>query len=362
MPAAEPTADGPRSHGSGMVEAKITQPRSRFRILGTLALVVWIVVVTFACGELIVRTASRFGIQLLDIEMWRYARQVKRPSSDPGVVLEHRPKVEAALMGARVRTDEHGFRRAAPELEATRTAGDDLVAIVGDSCAFGWGVEEGATMSDHLERLLDGGSTTGRRFTVVNAGVGNSNTAMELARYLRDVRPLKPKWVILAFFINDAEPDPTPQSSFLLEHSALLAMLGTRVPELIAPSPRHDYMEYYGALYAPGSPTLERFREALQAFGRALREDGIGGTVILIPEMHEPRDYGPFESIYRQVAELAKESGFEVVDASQLFPAGSGEQYWVTKEDPHPNGEAHGILAAALARSRHAKALLGGAS
>jgi hypothetical protein len=359
MPAPDRSADGSHAEAGRGVGQGATSGR---RVLLRVALVLWVGFVTLACGELLVRSASRFGVLLLDIEMWRYARQVKRPSDTPGVVLEHRPNVEATLMGARVRTDERGFRRAAPEIEATRGPQDDVVAIVGDSCAFGWGVDEGETMSDELERLLDAGATDGRRFTVLNAGVGNSNTAMEYARYLRDVRPLAPKWVVLAFFINDAEPDPKPQTSPLLEHSALLAMLGTRVPELIYPSPRHDYMDYYGALYAPGSPSLERFRSALQAFGRTLREDGIGGTVILIPEMHDPRDHGPFAAIYAQVAAIAEESGFEVIDASQVFPSGSGERYWVTREDPHPNGEAHRMLAAALLRSRHASRLLEGAA
>ena len=152
------------------------------------------------------------------------------------------------------------------------------------------------------------------------------------------------------------------QTSLLLESSALIAMLGTRIPELIQPSPRHDYLDYYGALYAPQSATLEKFRAALHAFGEALREDGFRGSVLLVPEMHVPRDYGAFEAIYRQVAKLAEESGFEVIDPSDAFPAGSGERYWVSSEDPHPNGDAHGMLAAAMARSPHAIELTRGPS
>jgi lysophospholipase L1-like esterase len=334
-------------------------PRARRGWLVAVALAVWFVLAPLVCCEVALRMASHAGILLFDVEMWRYAREVKRPSVRPGVVLEHRPDAEAKLMGVRVRTDAHGFRRAAPDLEAQRTGQEPVLAIVGDSCALGWGVAEGETVSDQLERRLN--TAGGPRFVVINAGVGNSNTSMEYARYLQDVRPLHPVWVVLAFFVNDAEPDPRAVDPPLLERSVLLAMLATRAPTLLFPAYR-NYHGYYESLYAPESAALQRFQSALKGFGEALRADGVPGSVLLIPEMHEPRHFGPFAGVYRQVAALAAESGFEVIDPSDEFAPGSGEGYWVTRGDPHPNGKAHAILAAALAGSRHARRLVAPAS
>jgi lysophospholipase L1-like esterase len=326
--------------------------------LGAVVLVVWSLTLPFACGEIALRAASRAGVLFFDTEMWRYAREVKRPSVRPGVVLEHRPDAEATVMGVRVRTDAHGFRRADLALEALRTGRERLVAVVGDSCALGWGVPEGATMSEDLERRLNAARPeAGHRFTVVNAGVGNSNTAMEYARYVQDVRPLRPAWVILGYFINDAEPDPRTSEPPLVEHSVLLAVLSTRIPFLASPLAR-DYNSYYESLYAPGSAGLQRLLESLQAFGSDLRDDGVPATLLLIPEMHQPRGFGSFAPIYRRVAKLGAESGFEVVDPSDDFPPGSGQALWVTPGDSHPNAEAHAILAAALARSPIAERLI----
>jgi lysophospholipase L1-like esterase len=317
----------------------------------------WFVIAMLGFGEVVLRTASHSGILLFDTEMWRYARAMKRPSSTPGVVLEHRPNVEANLMGVRLRTDARGFRRAAPDLEAVRTGNERVVAIVGDSCALGWGVPEGGTVGEDLERSLDASAPASRRVTVVNAGVGNSNTAMEYARYLRDVRPLHPVWVILGYFINDAEPDPSTKPSPILEHSVLLAMLATRGTSLLIPT-KVDFPRYYDSLYAPDGPGLEPFIRTLRAFGAAVREDGAMATILLIPEMHEPRNFGPFADIYRRVAALAAQSGFEVVDPSGDFPAGSGRAYWVSDGDAHPNRAAHAVFAAALARSDAAVRLM----
>ncbi len=85
-----------------------------------------------------------------------------------------------------------------------------------------------------------------------------------------------------------------------------------------------------------------------------LREDGIPGTVLLLPELHEPKDFGPFKGLFGRVAELAKANGFEVIDPSHEFPPGPGERFWVSHEDPHPTAEAHAIYASALAKSAYA--------
>jgi hypothetical protein len=348
---AHPTADDEKSAAA--------RKRRRWK---TILVAAWLVIVPIACGELILRYASHLGALLFDVEMWRYAREVKRISDRPGVVLEHRPNAEATLMGVQVRTDERGFRRASPDVEAARPSGrpERLVAVVGDSCALGWGVPEGQTVSEHLERMLNAAVPGEKhRVVVLNAGVGNSNTTMEYGRYLQDIRPLKPDWVILAYFINDAEPDPPARRPLLQDNSVLFATLSTRVPVMLSPSYR-DYRKYFESLYQPENPGLEGHRRSLAAFGAALREDGVPSTLLLIPEMHEPRNFASFAGIYDEVAALARQSGFqEVVDPSGDFPAGPGEPFWVTPGDPHPNGPAHELLAKALLRSDAATRLLG---
>lgn len=287
--------------------------------------------------------------------MWRYAREVKRESSYPGLVEEHRPNVETKLMGALIRTDAHGFRRPDPRTEEARRPDDRLVVVLGDSCTLGWGVPEGQTFSDLLERSLNerAARSASKPVTVLNAGIGNSNTPMHLARYARDGRPLRPAWVVLGYFINDAEPDPVPNDNLVLRHSALGVLVWGQVG-LRARHAYRDYETYYRALYADRFPGWDRLGRALQEFQRLLGEDGIPMTVLLIPEMHEPKGFGAFADIYRRVAALAEARGFEVIDPSERFSAGPGEAYWVSASDAHPNAAAHAILAGALAGSRHA--------
>ncbi len=325
------------------------------------------VLLALAAAEGLLRLASKHWLHVLDVEMWRYAREVKRPAADPAEVEDHRPGVDTLLMGVRVRTDEHGFRRADPVSEAweraeaadfpqrARELGSDWdrprpVAALGDSLTFGWGVEEDATWPAQLERLLRT-RCPDRPTKVINAGIGNSNTAMQRARYERLVRPLRPAWVVLGYFINDAEPAPKPAGNPLLWRSALAGLLSIRLRQGAEVHLR-DYRAYYGALYEEGQPGWRRTREALHALGARLAADDTAATLVLLPELHAPRGFGPFADIYARVATEARASGFEVIDPSPAFPPGAGDRFWVSPTDAHPNAAAQRVFAAAVAWSR----------
>src|SRR5919106_635400 len=318
--------------------------------------------VSWVLAEVAVRLLSRDRLRILDVEMWRYATLVKKESQLPGMVEEQRPNAEAFLMGARVRTDSRGFRRPDPATEARRRPDDRIVVALGDSLTFGWGVPEGQTWADQLERILDVECPRGvRRTTVLNAGIGNSNTSMEAARYSTFLRPLHPSWLILGYFINDAEPDPVPSHNPLIRASSLAGLVSTRLLEGRELKLR-DYRQYYGGLYQEGQMGWERTKAALRALGQTLRADGTPGTLILLPELHEPRGFGRFAPLYAQVAALGRADGFEVIDPSGAFPAGPGNAFWVSRDDAHPDAEAQVLFARALAGSRYACQERGGPS
>jgi hypothetical protein len=176
---------------------------------------------------------------------------------------------------------------------------------------------------------------------------------MELARYELQVRQLHPQWLILGFFINDAEVDPVPARNPIIRNSALANLVAGQLRAHVGTEFK-NYETYYRSLYGDSNPGWVRMRAALATLGQDLKRDGVRATILLLPEMHEPKDYGAFKDLYEQVAVLARENGFEVIDASEEFPPGPGNRFWVSPSDAHPNAEAHAIFAMALARSRFA--------
>jgi lysophospholipase L1-like esterase len=318
-------------------------------VLGTSLLV------ALGAAELGLRLISKYWLTVYDVEMWRYARQIKTLSSYPGVVEEQRPNASAFLMGARVRTEEHGFRLPDPETQARRRPGNRLAVALGDSLTFGWGVPEGQTFPDQLERLLSARchAAGGRAVTVANAGIGNCNTSMEVQRYKLRIRPsMHPDWVILGFSFNDAEPDAVPDTNPLYWHSALLSLAAARMQKQTDPK-LANYNDYYVGLFREGKAGWDRTKAAMRELGALLRADHVAGTLFLMPELHDPHDPGIAEAFSR-VAAVGREAGFEVIDPAPDFPPGSGERYWVSHEDAHPNAAAQAIYARALARSRYA--------
>ena len=324
------------------------------RLLGAAVLGISLLVALVA-AEVGLRVISKYWLSVYDVEMWRYARQIKKLSSYPGVVEEQRANASAYLMGAKVRTEEHGFRLPDPATEARRRPGNRLVVALGDSLTFGWGVPEGLTFPDQLERLLSATcpSSGGRAVTVANAGIGNCNTSMEVQRYKLRIRPhLRPDWLILGFSFNDAEPDAVPDTNPFYWHSALLSLAAARMQKQTDPK-LANYNDYYLGLFREGKPGWDRTKAALRELGALLRADGVPGTLFLMPELHDPHDLGIAEAFSR-VAAVGREAGFEVIDPAPDFPAGSGERYWVSHEDAHPNAAAQAIYARSLARSRYA--------
>jgi hypothetical protein len=80
----------------------------------------------------------------------------------------------------------------------------------------------------------------------------------------------------------------------------------------------------------------------------------------LLPELHWPYRFGIFAAAFARVAAISHAAGFEVIDPSGDFPPSSGESFWVSAEDAHPNARGQAIFARALARSRFACGPRGG--
>src|SRR5688572_28552622 len=90
--------------------------------------------VTALCFEVLTRVIVDDGMQF-DLEMWKYARDVKQVSPDPLLGHEHAPNRHARLMGVDFRTNSKGLRDR--EFSYERTPGTLRVLMLGDSLTVG---------------------------------------------------------------------------------------------------------------------------------------------------------------------------------------------------------------------------------
>lgn len=303
---------------------------------------------SLALGLLLLEAAARAGyakLRNLDTEMWRYATLGKTVL--PGAHPVHGNKPGAYfedLYGVEVRINSKGLRDAEHAYE--KPAGRFRILVLGDSITFGWGVPADRSYPKVLETALNAGGK-GRRFEVLNAGVGNYGAAEELAFLEAEGWKYRPDLVILGYYVNDAELVSYPSSSFWARRSTLLPLLWSRVNSIRARlDKKRRYKEFYSSLYADGSETKARFESAFTGILRSCGRRGVPLLVALIPDLRDLRSQ-PFAAVYDRVRGLAE--GFPGARALDLAPAfvpdPDASKFWVSPEDAHPNALAHRLLA-----------------
>ncbi len=284
-----------------------------------------------------------------DVEMWRYAREVKVTGMTPGLRFEHLPNAHAHLMGVDVAINSDGLRDR--EFPRQKTSGTLRIAVVGDSVTFGWGVPQGETYPKQLELFLNQAKPLGSQisFEVLNFGVGNY-TAIDAAAMLQH-KALKydPDLVIYGAFINDAEnPREAVGGPSFLRHSLAAVLIWGRLDRFWRQvGVREDYQAYYKNLYREDSDGRQRVRSALEWMAALCNRAGIPLVVAMLPELHDPQGalFLDIRAFYRS---FSIASGAHFVDLQDSLPDNQWLRYWVSADDAHPNGVACGHYARAL--------------
>lgn len=307
------------------------------------ALLVGLLLLELATRLVMDRQGMHFGI-----EMWKYARQVKRKSDDPNIGHEHLPGSRATLMGVPVEISSQGLRDR--DYAIPKPADVHRIMILGDSMTFGWGARQEATYAKVLEKTLREPNTAGSwPVEVVNTGVGNYNTAQQVAWFHRSGLPFQPDVVLLAFYINDAEPTPVERQSWLAQHSYLYVFAssgGVALQRKLGLAP--TFFEYYRDLYRDDQPGWQACQQALVRLAATCREHSIALRMMLIPELHFPNSTYPFAEAHAQVAQVAEAEDVPVLDLQHAFEGIPPRQLWVSPGDAHPNALAHTTIANAL--------------
>jgi lysophospholipase L1-like esterase len=117
---------------------------------------------------------------------------IYRKSANPDISYELKPDMKERAFRSTVQTSHLGFR--GPEL----TPGQPVLAVLGDSIAFGYGVEDTQSIPGQLQQMLP-------NWNVVNAATPGYDLVQEAATYKDKVAPLQPKALLLVFYWNDLQ-------------------------------------------------------------------------------------------------------------------------------------------------------------
>ena len=328
------------------------------RVLAPLVLVAASVLATGLALEVVFR--------LLDVHVGtvQINRATIERTTNPRLLFELRP---GASIQAEVHYSINSLGMRGPEVAEEKPGGITRVAVIGDSIAFGYWVEEQDAFPRQLEAMLGGP----RRAQVLNFGV----PGYDLEQYVETVRAralaFAPDVVVVAFCLNDLEgltsyeygltvDRAARRRSFLgatyerlLSHSRLLSWIEYRMSGLEA---RRIYVRARekGPLYdETPEQQVPRLEAEFTALETLLKPRGIPGLVAVFPVFGKRFDRYSHRDLHRAVVGAAEAAGLAAVDLLDCFSAYDFRDVRVDLIHPSPLGHriaAHAIRDALCSR------------
>jgi lysophospholipase L1-like esterase len=284
------------------------------------------------------------------MEMWKYAKYVKVRSEKPERAHQHRPNAKAFLMGVDVTINALGLRDR--EMPLAKPAGTYRILVLGDSITLGWGVPFDQLFTKQLEKSLNANppSPRYRNYEVINTGVGNYNTAQETAYFKEQGLRFNPDMVLVAWFINDAEPTPVPSRNWLAYHSYAYVGITSNFGALLRyTSASQNYRNYYESLYAANQSGWLKSQAAFAELSSLCKSRNIHLRILLIPELHTLGGNYEFTRIHDLIRGVGSKLDVPVLDLLDAFSAAENPHtFWVSPGDAHPNGRANELMAAKI--------------
>ena len=279
-----------------------------------------------------------------NMEMWRYASELKQALPYQKLPFHHFPNKEGYYCGVNITTNSSGFRDY--EYDTGGKNNKKRLIFLGDSFTLGWGVPLDDLYSKQLGKMLNKKSND---YEVINMGIGNYNSTMEIELFKWKGLKLNPDTAILMYFINDTEPIPKKKSLVCyvtMKHSYFFSFLFDRFIKLKSRFVKNfGWSEYYQQLYSPeNSKNLVSTKESIRELIKLCNENNVKLLIVNIPEFHRFKEY-PFPYATEYIRNLASEANVPFLDLLPSFINYPPESLWVSSEDPHANAKANFIIA-----------------
>jgi len=260
------------------------------------------------------------------------------PSEDPQLLYELKPGVSGLFDGlslgrlpeTHLSINSVGFR--GKEYPVSKPENTYRIALLGDSVAFGWGVEIEDSIGYQLEMLLNRRKRQNKRFEVLNFGIPGYNTAQEVRLLEIKVLPYSPDLILLFFTQNDFCPAIDisrirARWGWLLQRSALARIMLAWV--LVRQNAGHL------RTYASG-PGLREIEMALSRLASLSKEHNFSVVVTF--------DYT--DGLCKIVEDYAKSRSLRMVTFNYSgVLSGFHEQTKFPAPDSHPNTIGHRLMA-----------------
>ncbi|MEW6237142.1 MAG: SGNH/GDSL hydrolase family protein [Candidatus Omnitrophota bacterium] len=231
-----------------------------------------------------------------------------------------------------VSTNSYGMRMR--EISLKKTPNVIRIAVMGDSCTFGWMVPEENVYSRVLEILLNQNGAA--KYEVLNFGVPGYTSFHGLKQYDRLVKPFQPDIIIPAFGFNDSYESRFSEAELFARMEELHLSKGLSGTALFFYDHSRLAKWLIGRLRSRGKSLVEaEYRRRAQQnlwFPRVSREEYIANIKAIYADA---QSYGakmlllhldlPNSWVKEPLRQLSKELPAPLLDAQSLFEASAAE-------------------------------------
>jgi hypothetical protein len=276
----------------------------------------------------------------------------------------NRPDYHGIAFGADVQTDLNGFR-----IDSTFSGptSDGAVLILGDSVAFGVGVDSAKTVAALLQRSMP----RVRFYNSSVIGYGLHDYAYVVKQFV----PMHPEitQVLLFYCLNDIYETNAEQILQQVNEpgkgpgmfSSLPVLLSTTNEYLRSRSKLYLYVKamisdpalrYFQADYAEYLRRIDHIDESLQplvVIAKELATRGVSLNVFMMPYNAQVRTKNDKDFLPQQlVGEFLRKNGIAYCDAAQAFMKAdmAPEELYLFGDPMHLSEDGHGLLAKIVAR------------
>jgi len=254
--------------------------------------------------------------------------------------------------------DDHDYAVAKPE-------GTTRVLVVGDSMAFGWGVDLKDTLAKQTEQKMN---AKGTKTEVLNLSQPAFNAMAEIALLKAQGLAYQPDVVVMAYTLDDALSGQETELGDVSQTAHLLAgyVLGSLTPDettkveaylkengwektLVEAKAAKPTTELAATYFVGHAVPLywEPVQNHLKELAGLAKDANTKMVVAILPAFGTPWDAYPFKTIHDRVAKEFQAQGFTVVDFLPTLSTKPTEE--LTQGGGYPNPTAHSMMAEKLA-------------
>ena len=318
------------------------------------------VVVAIIAVEMHLRAETRqwYEKKLSKNRALKNSLMIHRKSDDPLLIYELTPGAEVDKQGVHYKINQAGFRDeefADPELNP-KQADEYRIVVLGDSVAWGWGVNAAEVWPQVLEQNLKG-AIPWKRVTVYNLAVNGYSTPQEVRVLAKAGMKYAPDLVILNYVLNDPEVEDGGLSWYfeaadrieiLYKGKLLFSFVSALIKSelgLVTEASNNSVMDhFYLTHHTDLFKNVERGFADLAAIAN---EQHLDVLVIVTPvfQFAKGQPY-PWAEIHRKIAALSMKQHFLFLDTQLALSSFNASE--VSFDPIHPNAEGHRIIAAAI--------------